>query len=131
MNREYNNRDFYLSKEWKQVSKAYMMSRHYICERCGKPAVICHHKRYLNGVNVHDPEVALNFANLEALCQECHNQEHTRVMSVATFDSSGNVNGVKKGKEERDFEKEQAKIEELLRRLDRKHSRSANTGKTE
>lgn len=67
--KDYNNSPFYNSKAWKRASAAYMASKHYICERCGRPAQICHHKTYLNGTNVHDPAIALSFDNLEALCR--------------------------------------------------------------
>ena len=66
--KNYDNHAFYHSKAWKRVSTAYMTSRSYICERCGNPATICHHKKHLDGKNVNDPKVALNFDNLEALC---------------------------------------------------------------
>ncbi|MBR0198085.1 MAG: HNH endonuclease [Kiritimatiellae bacterium] len=47
-----------------------MAEKNYICERCGAPAVICHHREYLNERN------ALDKHNLEALCFRCHNEEH-------------------------------------------------------
>lgn len=53
-----------------------MKSRHYLCERCGEPAKICHHKEYLTPKNINNPEVTLSWYNLEALCQDCHNKEH-------------------------------------------------------
>lgn len=96
-----------------------MSSKSYLCERCGRPATICHHKKYLNRWNIDNPEISLNFDNLEALCQECHNQEHSRALSLAQFDDDGNVIGVKKGREERQFESERAKIDELLRKTKR------------
>lgn len=73
---KYGNSAFYNSKEWRRVSAAYMSSQHYICERCGQPAQICHHRIWLNDVNVHDPTIALNPENLEALCISCHNKLH-------------------------------------------------------
>ena len=68
--------EFYRSRAWRQLSKAFLMSKHYICERCGKPAEIAHHKKHLTPANVLDPDIALNPANLEALCLTCHNTEH-------------------------------------------------------
>lgn len=73
----YGNKPFYNSKEWRKVSTAYMNSKYYICERCGAPAKICHHRTWLNAENVKDPLIALNPDNLEALCIECHNKEHS------------------------------------------------------
>ena len=94
--RDYENSAFYKSQAWKRTSAAYMESRHYICERCGGPARICHHKTWLNGNNVKDPAIALSFDNLEALCQDCHNKEHfagrqqRSSYNGITFDADGN-----------------------------------------
>ena len=67
---------FYKSRAWKLTRAAYLERVNYICERCGAPAKIVHHRRYINPANVMDPRVTLDHANLEALCQTCHNQEH-------------------------------------------------------
>jgi len=94
---KYGNSAFYKSKEWRKVSAAYMSSKYYICERCGKPAKICHHRIWLNADNVNDPEIALNMDNLEALCMECHNKEHIgksyyrRGPEETHFDENGNL----------------------------------------
>lgn len=122
--RSYDNSSFYHSKEWKRVSTAYMTSRFYICERCGRPATICHHRKYLNGQNVSDPEIALGFNNLEALCQECHNQEHSRALSLVLFDEQGNAIRAKKGREEKQFESERRKIDELLEKMNAHKARA-------
>ena len=62
--------EFYHSTAWKRLSRAFLLSKNYICERCGKPAEIAHHRRYLTAEN------SLNPDNLEALCRDCHNAEH-------------------------------------------------------
>ena len=67
---------FYQCRAWRKLSKAFLMSKHYICERCGQPAEIAHHKIHLTAENVLDPEISLNPENLEALCMDCHNTEH-------------------------------------------------------
>ena len=73
----YKNRAaFYHSRQWQQLSKVFLMSKNYICERCGGPASIAHHKKHLNAANFKNPEIALNPENLEALCIDCHNREH-------------------------------------------------------
>lgn len=115
--KDYDNSAFYKSKAWRRVSAAYMSSRAYICERCGKPAQICHHKKWLNGRNVNDPAIALGFDNLEALCMECHNAEHGLRHSVTLFDEDGNIAQVKESQGAKDFKSQAAKIEELLDRL--------------
>lgn len=71
-----------------------MASQHYICERCGALATICHHKIWLNSENVHDPMIAYNWELLEALCHDCHNQEHFKTSSTEKglrFDENGNL----------------------------------------
>ena len=122
---KYGNAAFYNSTAWKKVSRAYMQSKFYLCERCGRPATICHHRTYLNDVNVRDPEIALSFDNLEALCLDCHNREHMRALSVSQFDSSGSVIGVKPGREERDFLDERAKLDDLIEKLKKNDAREA------
>lgn len=72
---------FYKSQEWKRCRDSYAKSKSYLCERCLKagrytPGTIVHHKKHLNKANVLNPEIALNFENLELLCQRCHNAEH-------------------------------------------------------
>lgn len=69
-------KQFYRSKQWKRLSGAFLLSKNYICERCGGPAEIAHHKQYITPANINDPEITLNADNLEALCLECHNKEH-------------------------------------------------------
>jgi len=68
--------EFYHSTAWKRLSRTFLLSKNYICERCGKPAEIAHHRRYLNAENVLNPDISLNPDNLEALCLDCHNTEH-------------------------------------------------------
>lgn len=85
---------FYRSKAWIRCRDGYMQSQNYICERCGDLATICHHKTWLNPSNINDPLVSLNWDNLEALCQTCHNQEHfkTGITSTGlTFNSKGDL----------------------------------------
>lgn len=115
---------FYNSKAWKDVSKAYMTSKHYICERCGGVAEICHHKTYLTPDNITCPYVALDFDNLEALCIDCHNREHTATKdgSIASFDEAGQVKQVKESKELEEYKQQQALIDDLLISLGYKKS---------
>lgn len=53
-----------------------MTAQHYLCERCGEPAKIVHHKIWLTPKNIHEQSITLCWDNLEALCQDCHNKEH-------------------------------------------------------
>lgn len=58
-----------------------MKSRGGLCERClargvVTPAEIVHHKIHLTPENVHDPNIALSWDNLEAVCRKCHAELH-------------------------------------------------------
>ena len=112
----YNNQGFYRSTAWRRVSAAYMSSQGYLCERCGAPATICHHRRYLDDKNVGDPAIALNQDNLEALCQDCHNAEHGEAHDVAIFNGSGDVIGVSPRAATQQYQGERDQIDEVLRR---------------
>lgn len=71
-----------------------MSSKNGICERCGAPARIVHHREYITPENINDPDITLNWDNLEALCQDCHNKEHFLTGATAPglmFDRSGNL----------------------------------------
>lgn len=88
--------DFYRSVEWERCREAYLQKVNHFCERCKakgiyEPAKIVHHKIYLNKENVTDPSVSLNFDNLEALCQDCHNQEHFKQERRYQIDEDGNL----------------------------------------
>ena len=84
---------FYNSVQWRKTSKAYLDSQDNICERCGKPAKLAHHKTYLTKTNINNTYISLNWDNLEALCQDCHNKEHHKNKNKARykFDENGNL----------------------------------------
>ena len=87
-------RKFYMSPEWIRCRESYAVSRGWLCERCaaeGKiiPGVEVHHKIRLTRENLRDPDVALNWENLELLCKDCHLKEHDK--RVARTDEGGHV----------------------------------------
>ena len=72
---------FYGSDAWKQCRIAYKKSVGGLCEICRrngliKAGEIVHHKVHLNPVNINDPNVTLNWNNLELVCRDCHAAEH-------------------------------------------------------
>lgn len=72
---------FYKTRAWKKCRAAYLRKVGGLCEKCMergiiKPADIVHHKIVLDDENARDPEIALNFENLQAVCIECHNALH-------------------------------------------------------
>jgi len=87
---------FYSSRAWKECRESYLVSQHYLCERCNDVAKVVHHKKYLTSNNISDPFVSLAHNNLEALCQDCHNREHhgnkrERIDLGYRFDEAGNI----------------------------------------
>lgn len=69
---------FYNSSAWIKCKNSYIKSVYGLCERCGEPGHIVHHKEHLTPKNINDPNITLNHNNLEYLCLECHNEEHKR-----------------------------------------------------
>ena len=97
MAQEYARR-FYEAKTWRRTQAAYMASQNYICERCGSPARIVHHRVHITPENIHDPAIAYGWDNLEAVCLECHNGEHFFInagisgcVDGLAFDAAGNL----------------------------------------
>lgn len=85
---------FYKSKVWIDCRLAFLISKFFICERCGGAATIAHHKIYLTPDNINDPFITLSWENLEALCQDCHNREHHGgdvTVEGLRFDAEGNL----------------------------------------
>lgn len=106
-------RNFYNSKAWRDISRLYMANKHYVCERCGGAASICHHKKYITPQNITNPAITLNMDNLECLCQECHNQEHSAKVCRAVFDADGNMTGARDSAEVKEYKKACADIEHM------------------
>lgn len=89
-------KSFYNSKAWKDCQRAYKTFRMGICERCGRAeGTEVHHKIMLNESNINDPNVSLNFNNLELLCKTCHAQHHnskyTFTRNDVMFDEFGDL----------------------------------------
>lgn len=99
---------FYSSKAWQKCRTSYVKSVGGLCERCLKqglyrPAEIVHHKEWLTPENIHDPRITMAWSNLEALCRECHEAEHSDANKKAkhrkarryTVDENGRVRTIK------------------------------------
>lgn len=87
---------FYHSAAWLKCREAYIKSVGGLCERClskgiYEPGYIVHHKEYINADNLTDPEILLNFDNLEYLCLNCHNKEHFKSQKRYSIDENGKV----------------------------------------
>lgn len=85
-------RSFYLSEAWRGTRDAYFKARYGLCERCGAAGDIVHHKKYITPENIHDPRITLDWSNLELLCQDCHNKEHSIKRNERySADEKGNI----------------------------------------
>lgn len=69
-------RAFYDSAVWRRQREMYRRSVHGICEMCGQPGEIVHHKRELTPMTINDPKETLAFENLQLLCRDCHALVH-------------------------------------------------------
>ena len=72
---------FYSSWQWIKCRRAYAVNKAGLCERCLArglivPGTQCHHKIRLTPENINDPDVSLNWENLQLLCEDCHQAEH-------------------------------------------------------
>ena len=94
-----------------------MSSKAYVCERCGGVATICHHRKHLTATNITDPNIALGWDNLEALCQECHNLEHQLRNNLTYFNEDGSISKVKDCGTIKEFKKAQQDIDNLLNKI--------------
>ena len=87
-------RKFYNSREWHKARQSYISHVHGLCERCGRAGKIVHHKTYITPTNINNPDITLNFNNLEFVCHDCHNEEHLKARVIERglrFDEDGMV----------------------------------------
>lgn len=84
-------KQFYSSAAWLHTREAYMTKRLGLCERCGRPGKIVHHRKYLRAEDMNNLDKLLGEWNLELLCQACHNEEHMRLETACAFDEDGNI----------------------------------------
>lgn len=79
---------FYTTRRWRVCRQSYAKSKGWLCERCLSrglivPGTEVHHKIRLTPQTVNDPNVSLNWRNLELLCAECHEKEHGKLKERA------------------------------------------------
>ena len=87
---------FYSSPAWQRTRQAYRKSRGDLCEIClakgfYTPCDIVHHKIELTPKNIDDPNVSLNWDNLQCVCRCCHAEIHHRHQRRYKVDESGRV----------------------------------------
>ena len=74
---------FYASWAWRRCRQSFLNAKGNLCESCRKkglivPATQVHHKQPITPDNLKDPSITLNNANLMALCDECHAEQHRK-----------------------------------------------------
>lgn len=72
---------FYESTAWKHCRLGYISHRRAVdgglCEECHENlGYIVHHKKHITPGNINNPDVTLNFDNLEYVCKACHDKIH-------------------------------------------------------
>lgn len=87
---------FYSSKTWQRTREAYKKSKRGLCEVCLargiiKPCEIVHHKIELTPDNIGNPDIALNWNNLQCVCRECHASAHGARQKRWKVDELGRV----------------------------------------
>lgn len=71
---------FYISSIWKSTKREVLKEQNHECQRCKlikkiyTKATTVHHKKYVRKY----PRLALTKSNLEAICEQCHYDEHHR-----------------------------------------------------
>lgn len=73
---------FYNSKAWKRCREGYINSLNNggMCEHCEKKGKLVHgyildHIEEININNIDNPDITLNWDNLQYLCLSCHNKK--------------------------------------------------------
>jgi len=89
-------KSFYSSKTWQRCREGYKKSVGGLCERCLKqgrytPGVIVHHKVHISPENIDDPNVTLDWRNLELVCRDCHAVEHGAAEHRYEADALGRI----------------------------------------
>ena len=92
-------KEFYQSQAWHNCREAFISAKRGLCERCLEhgiynAGVIVHHKIHLTPQNITNPDITLNWDNLQLLCRDCHAAVHARQKRY-TFDSYGRCSPVR------------------------------------
>lgn len=99
-------RKFYAGKAWQKVREGYIHQRYGIdggmCEVCHeRPGYIVHHKKELTPMNISNPEITLNYSNLQYVCKKCHDRIHgycgreNKAGRIVMFDKNGEPKCIK------------------------------------
>lgn len=72
---------FYKTQGWKKCRDLYAASVGGLCEICWQQGQIVageivHHKIFLTPENIDNPDITLNWKNLQLVCRDCHAAIH-------------------------------------------------------
>lgn len=86
----------YNSTAWKNCRREYAKSKGNLCEVCLSKGIykggeIVHHRVILTPENVDDPNVTLNWDNLQLVCRDCHATIHDARKRRYKFDEMGRL----------------------------------------
>ncbi len=90
-------REFYQSAAWKRARQQAIKNANGLCERCIRTGIyragaIVHHRIHITPKNINNPYITLDVNNLEYVCEDCHNKEHsTKQHKRYGFDQNGNL----------------------------------------
>ena len=89
---------FYKSQAWKNCRAAYAKSVGGLCEIClaagiYKPGDIVHHRIHITPENITNPDVILDWNNLQLVCRDCHAKVHDGKERRYKIDELGRVVG--------------------------------------
>ena len=87
---------FYKSQRWQDTRKAYASSVGGLCEICKSKGLyvageIVHHKIHINPDNINDPNITLDWNNLQLVCRDCHAEIHAGTDKRYAVDEWGRV----------------------------------------
>lgn len=94
-------KEFYSSTRWKHTREAYAKSVGGLCERClkkgqYKAGEVVHHIKHITPNNIDNPDITLNWNNLQLLCTQCHAEVHSNSTQLRRYkvDEMGRVTGI-------------------------------------
>ena len=101
MNKSQEVEAFYVTWTWRKCRTAFAKSKGNLCEHCLKRGIIepgskdqpleVHHKIPITADNVNDPNVTMNWNNLELLCKKCHDEQKAKKPKRWRVDANGRV----------------------------------------
>lgn len=88
--------NFYQTAAWVNCREEYKKKAGGLCERCYSKGIIktgeiVHHKKHIEPENLNNPEITLNFDNLELLCRDCHGEAHKSRKKRYKVEADGTV----------------------------------------